>query len=138
MRSVVVTLALGLALCLVPSASAKFKLTLALGDSTPAVRQPFTVVLLADVKLAHELRLIAVAPGRGWYDVVGTVTGASGTAHATIPRDGFEIRLTRVTPSRWRGILRLPRAGRWLLVVPNWAPVGFAIPPPLTKTVAVG
>jgi hypothetical protein len=129
---------IAVALVSVPSASAKFRITLALGDSTPAVRQPFTVVLRTDMKLEHDLRLIAVAPGKGWYDVVGTVTGDSSLAHASIPRDGFEIRLTRMAPDRWRGLVRLPRAGRWRLVVPNWAPVGFAIPPPLMRTVAVG
>ena len=31
------------------------------------------------------LRLIAVAPGKSWYDVVGTVTGASSRAKARFP-----------------------------------------------------
>jgi hypothetical protein len=130
--------ALVVALLVVPAASAKFRISLALGDSTPEVRKPFTVVIRTDVELEHDLRLIAVAPGKGWYDVVGVVTGDSRIARATIPRDGFEIRLTRVASDRWRGLVRLPRAGRWRLVVPNWAPVGFAIPPPLMRTVVVG
>jgi hypothetical protein len=125
-------------LLIVPTASAKFRISLAFGDSTPEVRQPFTVVIRTDVELEHDLRLIAVAPGMGWYDVVGAVTGDSSIARATIPRDGFEIRLTRLASDRWRALVRLPRAGRWRLVVPNWAPVGFAIPPPVLRTVVVG
>jgi hypothetical protein len=76
------------------------------------------------------LRLIAVAPGKRWYDVVGTVTGDSSQARANIPRDGFEIKLRRVAPRRWRAYVQLPRPGRWRLVVPNGTHVGFMIPPP--------
>jgi len=54
-----------------------------------------------------------------------------------VPRDGFEIALTRVRPDRWRGVARLPRKGRWELVVPNWVAVGYAIPPPLVRVVVV-
>ena len=76
------------------------------------------------------LRLIAVAPGKGWFDVVRTVTGDSSRAHATIARDGFEIPLGRVAPKTWRAVVRLPRPGRWRLVVPNGTHLGFALPPP--------
>lgn len=76
------------------------------------------------------LRLIAVAPGKDWYDVVGTVTGDSSRAHARIPRDGFEVKLVRTGKHTWRAVVRLPRAGRWRLVVPNGTHVGFMVPPP--------
>ena len=77
------------------------------------------------------LRLIAVAPGKDWYDVVGTVTGDSSRAQAKIPRDGFEITLKRVAPKRWRAVVQLPRTGRWRLVVPNGTHEGFMVPPPV-------
>ena len=76
------------------------------------------------------LRLIAVAPGKDWYDVVGTVTGASSRAHARIPHDGFEVELVRTGKYTWRALVRLPRTGRWRLVVPNGTHVGFMVPPP--------
>lgn len=126
-----------LALWLVPSAGAKFRITTALGDSTPAVAQATTVVLRAAVNVDHDLRLIAVAPGKKWWDVAGVVTSESSLAEASIPRDGFEVTLTRVAPNRWRGYVKFPRPGRWRLVVPNWAPVGMASPPPLLRSVVV-
>jgi hypothetical protein len=89
-----------LALCLVPVASAKFKLGLTVGDSTPAVGQAVTVVLRAGADLDYDLKLIAVAPGKSWYDVVGVVTGDSRIARAKIPRDGFAVPVTRIAPNR--------------------------------------
>jgi hypothetical protein len=76
------------------------------------------------------LRLIAVAPRKDWYQVVGTVTGDSSRTHASLPHDGFEIKLVRISPRNWRAIVRLPRAGRWRLVIPNGTHVGFMTPPP--------
>jgi len=55
----VLTVAAVALLCLAPAASAKFKMSLALGDSTPKVGQPITVVLRADVDLDYDLKLIA-------------------------------------------------------------------------------
>jgi hypothetical protein len=52
------------ALCVAPAATAKFRLSLALGDSSPKVGQPVTVVLRAGVDLDYDLKLIAVAPGK--------------------------------------------------------------------------
>ena len=126
-----------LALCVAPAATAKFRLSLALGDSSPKVGQPITVVLRAGIDLDHDLKLIAVAPGKSWYDIVGVVTGDSVLAQARIPRDGFAVPLVRVAPNRWRAFVAFPRAGRWRLIVPNWGPEGFAIPPPLTRSVVV-
>ena len=127
-----------LALCVAPAATAKFRLSLALGDSSPKVSQPITVVLRAGIDLDYDLELIAVAPGKSWYDVIGVVTGDSVLAKASIPRDGFAIPVVRVAPNRWRAFVTFPRAGRWRLIVPNWGPKGFAIPPPLTRSVVVG
>jgi len=115
-----------------PAAFAKGSLSVALGDSTPRIGQPFTVYVHTGwvVPRSDWLRLIAVAPGKDWYDVVGTVTGDSTLAHANIPHDGFEIKLVRVAPRNWRAVVRLPRPGRWRLVIPNGTHVGFMLPPP--------
>jgi hypothetical protein len=135
-RAVVAALVV-LALCVVPAASAKFKLGLTVDDVTPAVGQPLTAVLRAGVALDYDLKLIVVAPGKSWYDVVGVVTGDSKIAKANIPVDGFEVPVTRISPSRWRAIVRFPRAGRWRLIIPNGAPEGFMIPPPVMRTIVV-
>jgi hypothetical protein len=37
----------------------------------------------------------------------------------------------------WRGVVRFRRAGRWLLVVPNWGAPGYALPPPVVRSVRV-
>jgi hypothetical protein len=115
-----------------PAAFAKGQITVRVADRTPRVGQAFTVELRTGWVVPRDdwLRLIAVAPGKDWYQVVGTVTGASSRAHASIPHDGFEIALERVAPKTWRGIVRLPRAGRWRLVVPNGTHEGFMTPPP--------
>lgn len=133
----VLAIAAVLALLVAPAAMAKFRISLTLGDSTPAVRQSLTVVVRSGVDLEYDLKLIAVAPGKSWYDVVGVVTGDSRIARANIPRDGFAVPLVRTAPNRWRGYVKFPRRGRWLLVVPNGAPVGFSIPPPVMRPVVV-
>ena len=132
--------AVGIALLvLAPSTAAKARMSLVVGDASPAVGQPTTLVLRMELAQGHtDVMVVAVAPGHGWYDVVGTVTGHSSRAHARIPRDGFRVRLTRVAADRWRAFVSFPRPGRWLLVVPNWGGVpGFAIPPPIMRPVRV-
>jgi hypothetical protein len=125
-------LAVLVALVAIPTASAKGRITVTVADPTPAVGQRFAVDVRTGfvVPAGDWLRLIAVAPGRDWYQVVGTVTGDSSRTHADIPRDGFEITLERVAPKRWRASVRLPRPGRWRLVLPNGTHVGFMVPPP--------
>ena len=115
-----------------PAALAKGRLTVTIGDSTPAAGQSFDVDVRTDFVVPPNdwLRLIAVAPGKDWYDVVGTVTGDSSRAHAHIPHDGFEIKLERTAPKSWHATVRLPRAGRWRLVLPNGTHAGFMVPPP--------
>src|SRR4051812_20283055 len=119
MRSLLV--ALCVAAIAVPSAAAKGRITVAVADRTPAVGQAFAVEVRTDyvVPANDWLRLIAVAPGKGWYDIVVTVTSDSSRTRAKIPHDGFEIRLDRVAPKHWRAAVRLPRPGRWRLVLPN-------------------
>jgi hypothetical protein len=115
-----------------PAAFAKGQISIRISDTTPRVGQTFEVQLRTGWVIPPDdwLRLIAVAPGNSWYDVVGTVTGDSSLTHAQIPRDGFEIKLKRVAPRQWRALVRLPRPGRWRLVVPNGTHVGFMVPPP--------
>jgi hypothetical protein len=131
MRFLVIALCVAAAIA-VPGAFAKGRIAVRIDDRTPRVNQPFTVDVLTDyvVPTNDWLRLIAVAPGKDWYDVVGTVTGDSSRAHAKIPHDGFEITLKRIGLRKWRAAVRLPRPGRWRLVVPNGTHVGFMIPPP--------
>ncbi len=126
-------------LALVSQADAEGKMTLSLGDSSPTTGLAITVVLrMANTIEKPRVVVIAVAPGRNWYDVVGTVTGASRLTHAQIPKDGYGIELVHVAGDRWRAYASFSRAGRWLLVVPNWggAP-GFAIPPPIMRHIDV-
>lgn len=137
MKAKVLVTVAAVALCVAPAATAKFRVTLSLGASSPKAGRPITVVLRSGVDLDHDLKLIAVAPGKSLYDVIGTVTGASGIAEARIPRDGFAVPVVRVAPNRWRAFVTFPRAGRWRLTIPNWASEGFAMPPPLMRTVVV-
>src|SRR5258705_301981 len=128
-RVKVVVLVLCLGAFAAPSALAKGRIAIVLGDSTPRVGQAFPVTVRTDfvVPANDWLRLIAVAPGRGWYEVVRTVTRDSSLTHANI---GFELKLVRVGPRTWRAVVRLPRTGRWRLVVPNGTHFGFMVPPP--------
>jgi hypothetical protein len=127
-----IIIALCVAAVAAPAAFAKGRISVGLGDSTPRVGQPFTVYVRTGwvVPSSDWLRLIAVAPQKDWYDVVATVTGDSSLTHANIPHDGFEIKLVRVGRRNWRAVVRLPRPGRWRLVVPNGTHLGFMVPPP--------
>jgi len=115
-----------------PPAFAKGEISVRLGNATPQVGQQFTVYVRTGYSVPADdwLRLIAVAPGKNWYDVVGVVTGDSTIASASIPRDGFGVPLVRTGRFTWRATVSLPRAGRWRLVVPNFGHAGFMVPPP--------
>ena len=128
----VVLLTLCVAAIAAPAASAKGRIDVRVGDSTPQVDHPFTVYVHAGWRVPPDdwLRLIAVAPGKDWFNVVGRVTGDSSTARANLPHDGFEIKMRRLGLSDWRAVVRLPRVGRWRLVVPNGTHYGFMVPPP--------
>jgi hypothetical protein len=121
--------AIGLvALVVCAPALAKFRISIAASDPTPAVGQRVTIVVRSGRALGYDLRLIAVAPGQPVFRVVATITGDTSHPDPNIARHGFEIRLSRVAPNRWRGAARFPRPGRWRVVVPNGAPVGVIIP----------
>jgi hypothetical protein len=115
------------ALVLCGSALAKFKISITASDKTPTVGQRVTLVVRGERALDHP-RLIAVAPGQPVFHVVATITGDTSYPDPHVARHGFEIRLTRVAPTRWRGTARFMRRGRWRVVVPNWGPVGVVIP----------
>jgi hypothetical protein len=137
MRRAAVIGALAAVLVLAPGASAKFMLWLTVGDRSPKVMQPVAVVVHSEAQLSFDLRLIAVAPEKPWFRVVGTVTGDISRPHANIPHDGFEVTLHRLSNRAWRGVVRFPRRGRWQLVVPNGAPNGVIIPPPVRRAIVV-
>jgi hypothetical protein len=124
------------ALFAAPAAGAKLKVTLAAAGHA-RVGQPVRVVLRAERALDWNLRLIAVAPGKSLFDVVGRVTGDASSARADIPHDGFAVTVTRLAPDAWRATVSFGRPGRWLLVIPNGAPVGFTLPPPAARTIVV-
>lgn len=116
------------ALVLCGSALAKYKVSIAASDTTPARGQRVTLVVRSDRARDHDLRLVAVAPGQPVFRVVATITGDTSRPDPHVARHGFEIRLTRVARNRWRGTARFTRAGRWRVVVPNWAAAGVVIP----------
>jgi hypothetical protein len=116
------------ALVLCAPASAKFRISVAASDSTPAVGQRVTVVVRSEQRLDYNLRLMAVAPGKNIFSVVATLTGDTSYPDPNIARNGFEVRLARIAPDRWRGTVRFRTTGRWRLVVPNGAPVGVVLP----------
>ncbi len=116
------------ALVLSAPAAAKFRISVAASDTTPGLGQRVTVVVRSQQELDYNLRLIAVAPGRNIFRVVATITGDTSHPDPNIARNGFEVRLARIAPDRWRGTVRFRTRGRWRLVVPNGAPVGVVIP----------
>jgi hypothetical protein len=116
------------ALVVCAPALAKFRISIGASDMRPTVGQRVTLVVRSERALDYDLRLIAVAPGQPVFRVVATITGDTSHPDPNVARHGFEIRLTRVAPSRWRGEARFRRPGRWRVVVPNGAPVGVIIP----------
>ena len=125
------------ALILCASALAKFQISVAASDTTPAVGQPVTLIVRSEQRLDYNLRLIAVAPGRNIFRVVATITGDTSRPDPNIARNGFEVRLVRIAPDRWRGIVRFRSTGRWRVVVPNGAPVGVVIPAGVARLTVV-
>lgn len=117
-RLLVLALVVTAALAAAPPGSAKGRYWIDIADTTPRVGQSVTVTLRSSWTPKHNLRLFAIAPGKKWFEVVGVITGDSPGSNAVIPRDGFRVRLVRVGPRRWRGVVKFPRPGRWVLVEP--------------------
>jgi hypothetical protein len=109
-------------------AVAKLGISIRAGDRAPAVCQRVTFEVRSERALAYDLRLIAVAPGQPVFRVVATITGDTSNPDPNVARHGFEIHLSRIGPSRWRGVARFRRPGRWRVVVPNAARVGVMMP----------
>jgi hypothetical protein len=120
---------------IVPSAAAKGRISLVLGVGHPTTAQTVRATLRVDFRTEPDqnLRLFAVAPGSELNVVVRALDGGE----ALKPRLGFAVGLTRTGVSSWRGSARFPRAGRWLLVVPNGPTQGYMLPPPVIRTVVV-
>jgi hypothetical protein len=116
------------ALILCAPALAKFQISVAASDTTPAVGQRVTMIVRSERKLDYSPRLIAVAPGKDIFRVVATITGDTSRPDPNIARNGFEVSLVRMAPNRWRGTVRFLSTGRWRVVVPNWASVGVVMP----------
>ena len=126
MKAVVATGIVALVLC--APALAKFQISVAASDTTPAVGQQVTIIVRSERRLDYNLRLVAVAPGKDILRVVATITGDTSRPEPNIAHNGFEVPLVRVAPDRWRGTVRFRSTGRWRVVVPNGAPVGVVIP----------
>lgn len=109
-------------------AQAKTRIAIRASDVAPTVGQRVTFDVRSERALGYDLRLIAVGPGQPVFRVVATITGDTSDPDPQVARHGFEIRLPRMGPSRWRGVARLMRPGRWRVVVPNVASVGVMIP----------
>ena len=126
MKALAATGVVALVLC--ASALAKFQISVAANDTTPAVGQRVTMTVRSEQRLDYNLRLVAVAPGTNIFRVVATITGDTSRPDPNVARDGFEIPLVRIAPNRWRGTARFRSTGLWRVVVPNGAPVGVAMP----------
>jgi len=127
--------ALLVALVAGPSADAKFRLTLNVSPAQPAAGDVVRAVLTADVRADEDvdMRLVAVAPGARLYTVLGAESRS-----LEPPGPSFAVPLVRRGGGgRWVGTLRFERRGTWRLVVPNWGAAGYAIPPPIVRTIVV-
>jgi hypothetical protein len=128
MKRLAVGVAFALALALCAPALAKFAISVGATDASPATGQRVTFVVRTGRALDYDLRLVAVAPGKPIFQVVATITGDTSHPDPNIARDGFEIRLVRAAPNRWKGTARFPTRGAWRVVVPNGAAQGVALP----------
>ena len=113
------------ALAAAGAADAKYAIRLTLSDTTPVVAQEVRVEVRIPERYADGavMRLVAVPPRMSKYQAIRE-------------ERRYGIPLTK-DGATWRGSVRFRRAGTWLLVVPNWGAPGYAIPPPVQRTVRV-
>ena len=135
MRARLLGLAFAVGLAAIPAAQAKFRVLLTLTPAKPENGRVVRAVVSADSAQDKDcwMRLVAVAPGVDKYEVLAALGQPGGLAR----RLGFPVPLTPTGSARWRGTLSFPRAGRWLLVVPNWCAPGYALHPPVVRSVTV-
>ena len=138
MRARALLVAGACALVLVAPAEAKFRMRLTVAPAQPRAHELVYVAIRADQSLGRDavMRLGAVAPGAALMDVVA-YAAKERTSYPLVLRGSFAVHLRRANASTWRGTLRFPRDGRWRLVVPNWGAPGYAMPPPVVRTVRV-
>jgi hypothetical protein len=131
-------LTLAAVLLLAPAADAKFRMRLTLSPGAPRSGEPVRVRLRTEAPLEASalMRLVVVAPGANLMDVVAKATG-NRPGYPAVILDSFAVRLTQATPTAWVGEVTFARPGRWRLVIPNFGVPGYAIPPPLVRTVLV-
>jgi hypothetical protein len=117
-----IAVATAVALLLMPSAEAKFSISLTVEPVRPMVGQSARVTMRTGVVLPrkHGMRLNAVGP---WHEQFGQAF--------------VDVKLVRIGPRAFRANLRFPYAGRWRLIVPNWGAPGSAYPPPVDRPVRV-
>jgi hypothetical protein len=122
MTKLALLLAAAAALVSVPSAGAKFSMSLTVKPAQPWVKQPARVIVRTGIMLAkdHGLQLHVVGPGRLRYETAV-----------------FYFRLRRIGPSAFGATVRFPRGGRWRVIVPNWNEQGSTSPPPAERTIRV-
>jgi hypothetical protein len=122
MTKLALLLAAAAALVSMPSAGAKFSMSLTVEPAQPRVKQPARVIVRTGITLPrdHGLQLHVVGPGRAGYDTAV-----------------FYFRLRRIGPRAFGATVRFPRGGRWRLIVPNWNAEGSTSPPPAERTVRV-
>jgi hypothetical protein len=111
------TVVAAVAVLLIPSADAKFRISVTTEPARPIAGSPTRVIMRTEIALAreHGIRLFAVGPWR-----------------KTLGQASFEIRLVRIAPRTLMASVRFPYPGRWHLDVP-----ASAASPPLDRWVRV-
>jgi hypothetical protein len=111
-----------IALVSVPSAGAKFSISLTVEPARPWVKQAARVIARTGITLPndHGLQLHVVGPGRVRYETAV-----------------FYFRLRRIGPRAFGATVRFPRGGWWRLIVPNWNEHGSTSPPSAERRVRV-
>lgn len=140
MRAVVLPTCAVVALLVVPCvvAAGNAQLHLSLARDVTARHETTLMVRSTKPQPEPKLKVIVVAPRASVMDVVSALTdGGTAGSYVEIPRDGFAVIARRVSATAWKVRLTFPRAGRWRVVVPNWALSGYTTPFPAVARVLV-